>query len=367
MRLSVALSHRFDGLDLDIRFEAPAGVTALFGPSGCGKTTVVQAVAGLLRTDSHHIQVGERVLSDSATRTWLPPHKRRVGYVFQQDRLFPHLNVRQNLGYGRWFARNRATSDFDQITGLLGIDALLNRRVAGLSGGEKQRISIGRALLAAPSILLMDEPLAALDEARKSEILPYLERLRDETNIPILYVSHAMSEVARLATTVVALNAGKVVRAGPAEEVLSDPASAQALGLRQAGSILTGRLVAQHDDGLSELAVSAGTLYLPRIHAAPGARVRVRIEAQDVMLSRTRPEGLSALNILPATVRAVHAGGGPGVIVQLSAGDDLILARITKRSAAALDIRPGASCYGIVKSVSVAQSNIGAPRRPAGV
>ncbi|MEQ9123869.1 MAG: TOBE domain-containing protein, partial [Alphaproteobacteria bacterium] len=244
----------------------------------------------------------------------------------------------------------------------LGIGPLLARRPGALSGGEKQRVAIGRALLSRPALLLMDEPLAALDEARKAEILPYLERLRDETEIPILYVSHAMAEVARLATTVVALEAGRVVRAGPAVEVLSDPDAVPALGVREAGAVVAGRVLAHHDDGLTEIGVSAGSLFLPRIAAAPGASVRVRIEAQDVMLALTRPEGISALNILPATVTAVRRGPGPGVVAQLQAGEDRLLVRITRRSADALGVAPGLACYGVVKSVAVAQGDIGAAR-----
>ena len=360
MSLTVSLQHRLPGFALDVAFAAPPGVTALFGRSGAGKTTVVNAVAGLLRPDRGRIAVNGWELFDTDAGRWLPPHRRRVGYVFQEGRLFPHLSVRQNLRYGRWFAgRPRDGAEFDHVVGLLGLGALLARRPGALSGGEKQRVAIGRALLARPRLLLMDEPLAALDEARRAEILPYLERLRDETRTPILYVSHSAAEVARLATTVVALEAGRVVRAGPAAEVLSDPAAVPALGVREAGSVLTGRVMRHHPDGLTEIGVSAGALLLPRLRARPGAQVRIRIEAQDVILSRTRPEGLSALNILPARVSAVHRGEGPGVAVQLRAGRDLILSRITRRSADALGIAPGIDCFAIMKSVAVAQGDIG--------
>lgn len=360
MTLAVAFRHRFPGLALDIAFEAPPGVTALFGRSGAGKTTVVQAVAGLLRPDSGRIVADGAVLTDTDARIFLPPHRRRIGYVFQDARLFPHLTVRQNLLYGRWFAPERDGASFDRIVGMLEIGPLLDRRPGALSGGERQRVALGRAILSSPRLLLMDEPLAALDEGRKGEVLPYLERLRDEVALPILYVSHSMAEVARLATTVVLIEAGRVTAAGPAPAILSDPSSAPLLGLREAGAILTARVAAQEDDGLTRLESAAGTLWLPRVAAGPGAPVRLRILAQDVMLSTRRPEAISALNILPMTVTDIRIGDGPGALVQLQAGGETILARITRRSALALGLAPGLPVYAIIKAVSVAQENVGA-------
>ena len=209
MTLSVALQHQFAGFSLEVAFEAEPGVTALFGRSGSGKSTVINAVAGLLQPDRGSVVNADAVLLDTAQGINLPPHKRSVGYVFQEARLFPHLTVRQNLGFGRWFSGGKGVS-FDHIVTMLDIAPLLDRRPAKLSGGEKQRVAIGRALLANPRILLMDEPLAALDDARKAEILPYIEQLRDTTDIPILYVSHSLSEVARLASSIVVLEAGRV-------------------------------------------------------------------------------------------------------------------------------------------------------------
>ncbi|MEO1000724.1 MAG: molybdenum ABC transporter ATP-binding protein, partial [Pseudomonadota bacterium] len=280
----------------------------------------------------------------------------------QEGRLFPHISVRRNLVYGRRFAPWGAERPgLDRVTEMLGLAPLLDRRPRHLSGGEKQRVAIGRALLAGPELLLADEPLAALDEARKAEILPYFERLRDETGIPILYVSHAAAEVARLATTVVALEAGRVVAVGPAAEVLGDP-MVTPVGARGAGAVLSARVRTHHDDGLSELDAGGIPLFLPRVPQAPGARLRVRIAAQEVILSRQPPEGLSALNILPGEVEAVRPGDGPGAIVSLRTPAGRILARVTRRSVAALGLTPGAACHAIVKSVAIAPEDVsGAP------
>ncbi|MBF9041949.1 molybdenum ABC transporter ATP-binding protein [Rhodobacterales bacterium HKCCE4037] len=345
--LEVALRHDFNGFTLDVAFEAPAGVTCLFGRSGAGKTSVVRAVAGLLQADEARISVaGERL-------DGLPVHRRGIGYVFQEPRLFPHMSVAGNLGYAR------SGMDPAPVVEMLGIGHLLERRPAALSGGEAQRAAIGRALLSRPRLLLLDEPLAALDEARKAEILPYLERLRDAAGVPMLYVSHSVAEVARLATTLVALENGRVVRVGPAAEVLSDPDVAPVIGIREAGAILAARVVAHHEDGLSELAAAGGTFWLPKVAAAVGSEVRVRIEAQDVMLSAARPEGISALNVLPIRISTLREGEGPGVMVQLVAGEERLLARVTHRSARAMGLAEGWQGYAVVKSVAVASGNVG--------
>lgn len=236
MSLSVRLRHAYPGFQLDITFAAPPGLTALFGPSGAGKTTLVNAVAGLLKPDAGRIALGERVFLDTDQGLNLPPHRRRLGCIFQEGRLFPHLTVKRNLLYGRWFAGGREdATDLAQVVDMLGLGALLGRRPGTLSGGEKQRVAIGRALLARPAMLLADEPLASLDAPRKAEILPYFERLRDETSLPILYVSHSAPEVARLATTVVALEEGRLLAEGPPGQVLGDPALAH-LGLGPASA-----------------------------------------------------------------------------------------------------------------------------------
>jgi molybdate transport system ATP-binding protein len=247
MTIAVDIEHRLGAFLLDAQFEAGGGLIALFGRSGSGKTSVVDIVAGLVRPDRARVCVDGTVLIDTEKGIFVPRHRRRIGYVFQEGRLFPHLTVRQNLLYGRWFApRGKDGEALERVVDLLGIGGLLERRPGRLSGGEKQRVAIGRALLADPRLLLMDEPLASLDEQRKTEILPYIERLRDESEVPIVYVSHSIPEVARLATTVVLMSDGKVAAAGPTPDIM------QRLDLFP----LTGRAEA---GALVEAAVSATT------------------------------------------------------------------------------------------------------------
>lgn len=359
MSLHVDLRHQLGDFALETRFEAPGGVTALFGRSGTGKTTLVNAIAGLLRPAEGRIELDGRVLFDSTKGVHLPPSQRRLGCVFQDGRLFPHLSVAQNLTYGQRFApRGSAGPELPEVAEMLGIAPLLQRRPGHLSGGEKQRVAIGRALLSRPRMLLMDEPLAALDAPRKGEILPYLERLRDRTGLPILYVSHSVAEIARLARHVAVIEAGRVVKSGPAEQVLSDLETVRQLGLREAGAVLPAAVARHHADGLTELAVSGGRLFLPLTNSPVGTQIRVRILAHDVILSRAAPQGLSALNILAGTVLALRGGDGPGVIVQMQCGDDRLLARITRRSADAMGLAPGVSLHAVVKSVAVAQIDV---------
>ena len=359
MTLEVGLRHDYGGFRLDVDFLAPPGITVLFGRSGSGKTSIVNAVAGLLRPQQGRVAIGDWVLFESERGTNLPPHRRRLGYIFQEARLFPHLTVRQNLLFGRWFARRRGTSqDLGQVVEMLGIGDLLQRRPHGLSSGETQRVAIGRALLAEPRIILADEPLAALDEPRKAEIMPYFERLRDEIAVPILYVSHSAAEVARLATTVVALREGQVVSQGPALQVLGDPAVTP-LGVRAAGAVLEAVIHRHHADGLSELDAGGARLFLPRVTQPRGTRIRVRVAAHEVLLSRSRPEGLSALNILPGTVESIRTGRGPGAIVSVRTPAGRLLARITRRSQSALGLAAGVECFAVIKTVAFAPEDVG--------
>lgn len=365
--LHVDLTLGFPDFTLGVTQDfALSGVTAIFGRSGSGKSTLLRVIAGLETRATGRVVMAGEVWQDAQGR--MAPERRGVGYVFQDTRLFPHLDVRGNLDFAHKRARGLGGPGLDEVAAALDLGPLLARRPAVLSGGEKQRVAIGRALLTAPKILLMDEPLAALDEARKAEILPYLERLRDAGGVPILYVSHSMAEVARLARHIVVLQDGRVLRAGRAEDVLSDPEAVPLFGVREAGAVIAARVAGQEADGLTRLDTSAGSLLLPRVNAAIGTVLRIRIAAHDVILSRSRPEGLSALNILPATVTALHLGEGPGAMVQMRAGQDLLLARITRRSATALALKPGAEVFAILKSVAVAQSDVGgaqARSRPA--
>ncbi|MDX2290260.1 MAG: molybdenum ABC transporter ATP-binding protein [Hyphomicrobiaceae bacterium] len=360
MSLAVRLHHAFGPFRLDVAFSAPHGITALFGRSGTGKTTIINAIAGLLRPASGRISLGDTLLFDSERRHFLPPHRRGIGTVFQEGRLFPHLSVRKNLVYaGRFLAHPPPPDDIDRVVDLLGIGHLMQRQPAALSGGEKQRVAIGRALLSQPRLLLMDEPLASLDEARKSEILPFLQRLRDEVAIPIVYVTHSVSEVARLATTIIALSDGRVARAGPAAEVLADPDLFPLMGRQEAGAIIPGRVVGHHDDGLTEVAVSGGRLLMPRITAAPGTELRLRIRARDITLSLTPLTGISALNCLPVTIRKVGASDGPIVDIAIRCGQDDLLVRLTRRSVGHLQLTPGTACFAILKAISFSQRDIG--------
>ncbi|HLY45133.1 MAG TPA: molybdenum ABC transporter ATP-binding protein [Stellaceae bacterium] len=352
--LSVALTHRLGAFVLDAAFDSGAGLTALFGRSGAGKTTLINMVAGLIRPDHGRILVDGEALTDTERGVFVPPRRRRIGYVFQEGRLFPHLTVRQNLLYGRWFAAKRAPAgDVDQIVELLGIAALLGRRPANLSGGEKQRVAIGRALLARPRLLVMDEPLASLDEARKAEILPYIERLRDEARVPILYVSHLVGEVARLATTLVVLSEGRVAAVGPAAAIMGRIDLFPLTGRAEAGAILATR-VAGHDNafGLTILRAAAGELRVPALDLPVGAALRVRIRARDVMIALTPPAGLSALNVLPGTVAEIGHAEGAIVELRLDCAGEALVARLTRRSVETLGLEPGRPVYAVIKSIA---------------
>ncbi|MCD2180607.1 molybdenum ABC transporter ATP-binding protein [Rhizobium sp. GN54] len=355
MTLSVHVRHRFGDFHLDAGFEAEGGVTALFGRSGSGKTSLVRAIAGLIRPDEGRIALDGDVLVDRKRGLFVPKHRRRFGYVFQEARLFPHLTVKGNLTYGRWFApRDAVPERFDRVVDLLGIGHLLERRPANLSGGERQRVAIGRALLSAPRLLLMDEPLAALDEERKAEILPYLERLRDETNVPIVYVSHAVHEVAQLADRVVVLRDGRVEAIGPVSEVLSRPGLPTAAHRREAGSVLAGVVEAfDPPHRLATVRLKGNTIHVPNATVEAGKTVRLHIPARDVMLATSRPEGISALNILEGTIEAIADDDEGMITVRIDCGGDIVHARVTALSGERLALHPGKTVFAVIKTVAL--------------
>lgn len=354
--LDLHIRRSLGSFRLDIRLQTDdGGVLALFGRSGAGKTSVISAIAGLLRPEDGHIRVAGQTLYDASRGIDLPAHRRRVGYVFQEGRLFPHLSVRDNLLYGfrRAPADGAPVHRPEHIIALLGIEALLARRPAALSGGEKQRVAIGRALLAQPRILLMDEPLAALDAPRRREILPYLERLRDDLRLPIVYVSHALDEVLRLANRMAIIDGGRVAALGTPEELSLEPALRELLGEGDPGSIIAARVIA-HDAafGLTTLAFSGGELRVPGIDAPPGSRLSLRIRARDVSIALWPPAGLSIRNVLPATVSAIRDESAALAEVTLDAGGCLLLARVTREAVQRLGLQPGLAVHALVKSVS---------------
>ncbi|HEX7054867.1 MAG TPA: molybdenum ABC transporter ATP-binding protein [Burkholderiales bacterium] len=352
---------RLGGFLLDARFSSDARVTALFGRSGAGKSTVLNLIAGLARPDSGRIVVDGRTLYDGAAGIDLPPHERHIGYVFQEGRLLPHLTVRQNLLYGSFFnSRRKPVLSVAQAIEILGIGHLLERRPGALSGGEKQRVAIGRALLASPGMLLLDEPLAALDAPRKAEILYYVERLRDEVRIPIVYVSHSLEEVIRVADAMVLMSEGRVLAAGPVREMTSRVELRPYLGRHEGGAVIEGRVVGQDlESGLARVEFAGGALEIPDVEALPGEAVRIRIRARDVSLALARPEGVSIRNIVPGTVVALGESEGPSLDVSLDLGGTPLIARITRKSAEELGLRPGLAVFALVKSVSIDRRSVG--------
>lgn len=353
MTLEVAVRHQLGQLVLDAKFEIQRrGITALFGPSGAGKTTIVNAIAGLLRPQHGRVVIDGHVVLDTANNVFVPARLRRTGYVFQDARLFPHLNVEANLRFGWRRAALRADEKrFSEIVDLLGLRPLLRRRPAKLSGGEKSRVALGRALLGAPRLLLLDEPLAALDAARKAEILPYLERLRDLERLPMIYVTHATDEVSRLAEDLIVLSEGRVVAHGSVFDLLSDPDLGGFVPFT--GAVFPVRVTGHREDGLTSLAFDGGTLLVPRLAREPGTMLRVRLRADETMLACEAPEAISANNVLAAKILSVHAGGALHADVQLRCGNVKLVARITRASLARLGLAPGQNVFAIVKSVTV--------------
>jgi len=348
---------RIGSFQLSANFTAGPGLMAIFGPSGCGKTSLINVLAGLHRPERGRVAVDGKTLFDSSNNVNLPPHRRRLGYVFQDSRLFPHLSVRSNLTYGtRWVAKPDRHQDFDRIVHLLNLAPLLARRPRTLSGGENQRVAIGRALLASPRLLLMDEPLASLDVVQKAEIMPFIERLRDELGIPIAFVSHSVEEVVRLADTLVILSEGNTVEYGPIEDVMSRIDLPQVAHLYEAGAAIA-VVVEGHDDvfDLTRLSFAGRTLTVPRLPLPAGTRMRVRIRARDVALSLTRPEALSVLNVLEGRIAEIGDVCASQVDILVDVGCPVI-ARITRKSLHDLDLKPNQKIFALVKAVAIDRS-----------
>lgn len=353
MSLDVSLRSKLGDFALDISFSTQGRVTALFGPSGAGKSSVIVAIAGLMRPRQGRIVVAGRVLMD-APAIFVPPENRQLAVVFQDARLFPHMNVEKNLRFGwRRAAEKLSEPEIAHIIDILGLGGLLQRQPKDLSGGEKSRVALGRALMASPRLLLLDEPLAALDAARRNEILPYLERLARETALPMLYVSHQVDEVARLADEIVVLEQGRVVAQGPIFDLLTDIDAIA--GVPPLGAVLDVAVVEHQSDGLTRLSFDGGDLYVPALPQSVGAIVRVRLRAEDIMLALEEPKAISANNVLSATLVAIRSVGDH-VDIQLRCGAVRLVSRITHASAMRLHLQPGQAVYAVVKAVTVARA-----------
>ncbi|MHC4108815.1 MAG: molybdenum ABC transporter ATP-binding protein [Planctomycetota bacterium] len=353
--MTIEARFRIDrgGFVLDADLSVPArGVTALYGPTGCGKTTLLRAMAGLERSPGGFLRVADAIWQDGDR--FVSPHRRPLGYVFQEASLFTHLTVRRNLEYGlrRTPAAERRLP-FDEATDLLGVRPLLSRYPTGLSGGERQRVAIARALLTSPRLLLMDEPLAGVDVASRAEILPFLERLHDELEIPVIYVSHTPDEVARLADHLILMEAGQVLGTGPITEMLTRADLPLAHGA-DAEAIVEVRVTA-HDEAyhLTYLDFPGGRFTVARRDLPTGHAVRLRIRARDVSLTLESQSGTSILNIFPARVEQVADEDPSRVTVRLDVGGSPVLSRITRKSAAALGLEPGKTVYAQVKTLAL--------------
>ncbi|HXV09180.1 MAG TPA: molybdenum ABC transporter ATP-binding protein [Burkholderiales bacterium] len=353
--LEIDVEKQLGAFRLRVQAAADGRVVALFGRSGSGKTTLANVIAGLVRPDRGRVVLDGRVLHDSERGIDVPAHRRRVGYVFQEGRLFPHLTVRNNLLYGlrRTMTADR-TVDLKHVVDLLGIDHVLDRRPGDLSGGEKQRVAIGRALLTSPRILLMDEPLASLDVHRRNEVLQHIELLRDEFRIPIIYVSHVVEEVVRLADAVVLMGSGRAVAVGGVEEIMGRPDLRAAAGTFEAGAVVDAKVVGQDVQyDLATLAFDGGVLTVTNLDALIGEPVRVRIRARDVSLALDSPSRISIQNVLRGNVADITTARDGIVDVSVEVGGVTLRSRITQRAAEQLALRPGLEVYAMVKAVSL--------------
>jgi molybdate transport system ATP-binding protein len=365
--LSVSARKSRGAFALDACFELPTpGVVALFGRSGCGKTTLVNIIAGLLDADAGRVALDDVVLLDTERHVKLAPERRRIGYVFQDARLFPHLRVAANLEYGEIRARRRARRrlrqpmparphvSIDTVVALLDLGPLMGRRTHELSGGERQRIAIGRALLSQPNLLLLDEPLASLDAARREEVLPYLELLRDQLGIPMVYVSHDFDEIWRLATSVVLMAAGRTIAQGGVGEMSLNKDLRSIIGADAVGAIVDGTILGPDpSSGLMRVRVGDGELRVQAVNAAAGATLRVQLLARDLIVATRRPEHLSVRNVLRGFITGVAGDDLDSVLVGIDIGGVTIMSRVTKSAARELALAPGLPVWALVKAVSL--------------
>jgi molybdate transport system ATP-binding protein len=336
--------------------QAPTpGIVALFGRSGCGKTTLINIISGLLAPDEGRVELDGVVLTDTRERVAIPVERRRIGYVFQDSRLFPHLGVLANLRYGlRRSPQGSGSIGLDEVLALLGLEPLLGRRPYQLSGGERQRVALGRALLSQPRLLLLDEPLAALDAARREEVLPYLERLRDKLSIPMVYVSHQLEEVLRLATHVALMEAGQIIASGALSDISLRPELRAIVGSEAVGAILDGAVArVDAERGMTDVQVGGGVLHVSLQEASVGARIRLQLLARDIILATEPPRGLSVRNALQGVIAEVSDDVGNAVLVKVDIGSGAaVLSRVTRHAMQDLGLRPGMRVWVLVKAVS---------------
>ena len=353
--LEVSVVKQLPGFRLDATLTAPTpGVIAIFGRSGSGKSTLVNVISGLLTPDAGAVSLAGECLTDIRRGINVPAELRRIGYVFQDARLFPHLSVEANLRYGERRRRSAPrVAEFDEVVTLLALEAVLQKKPRQLSGGERQRVSLGRALLSQPRLLLLDEPLVSLDVERREEVLPYLVALRDRLSIPMVYVSHQFEEVLRLATHLVLLDAGQVVAEGPVDEMSLYPVLQSIIGPDLVGAVIEGLVTrANAATGSAELAVGTGTLHVSLRDVQVGTRVRLQLLARDVILATQPVQGLSVRNALASTVIAISEDVFGAVLVRVDVGGAIVLARITQDARNALNLRAGDAVWTLVKAVS---------------
>jgi molybdate transport system ATP-binding protein len=362
--LRVAAEKQWGTFRLNVRFELPApGVIALFGPSGCGKSTTINLIAGLVEADRGEVTLDDTVLLDTRRNIDVAAERRRIGYVFQDSRLFPHLSVAANLRYAQERAIGTPYVSMEEVTSMLGLAPLMQRRTHRLSGGERQRVAIGRALLTQPRLLLLDEPLASLDRERREELLPYLESLRDQLAVPMVYVSHDFDEVLRLATHIVLMQAGAVIAQGGIGEMSLDRRLRTLIGPEAVGAIIDGEVLGEDaESGMSRVRVGNGELKVPACGIAAGATVRVQLLARDIIVSTQMPRHLSVRNSLRGVISEVAGDDAHTDLIAIDIGGTDVLARVTKAATRELALEPGMAAWALVKSVSLRAIPFANPR-----